>query len=57
MSSKTIKLKADGKVVYQFDITETQLKLAKKLGVEEKDYITELAKQLLKEHKAKKDEI
>jgi len=57
MSSKTIKLRVDGKVVYQFDVTETQLKLAKKLGVEEKDYITELAKQHLKEHKAKKDEI
>lgn len=52
MKSKTIKLKVEGKTVYQFDITQAQLDLAKKLGVEEKDFITELAKENLKEHKA-----
>ena len=57
MKYKTIKLKVEGKTVYQFDITQTQLNLAKKLGIEEKDFITELAKENLKEHKAKKDEI
>jgi len=57
MKYKTIKLKVEGKTLYQFDITQTQLNLAKKLGIEEKDFITELAKENLKEHKAKKDEI
>lgn len=57
MKSKTIKLKVEGKTVYQFVITQAQLDLAKKLGVEEKDFITELAKENLKEHKAKKYEV
>jgi len=57
MKYKTIKLKVEGKTVYVFDITQTQLNLAKKLGIEEKDFITELAKENLKEPKAKKDEI
>ena len=54
MSFKTIKLKVDGKTVYQFVITQTQLNLAKRLGVEEKDFITELAKEHLKDHKEEK---
>jgi hypothetical protein len=57
MKFKTIKLKIEGKTVYQFDITQTQLDLAKKLGIKEKDFITELAKVNLKEHEAKKDEV
>jgi hypothetical protein len=57
MKFKTIKLKIEGKTVYQFDITQTQLNLAKRLGIEEKDFITELAKENLKEHKAKKNEV
>ena len=40
-----------------FIVTETQLNLAKKLGIEEKDFITELAKENLKEHKAQKYEV
>jgi hypothetical protein len=54
MSFKTIKLKVEGKTVYQFVITQTQLNLAKRLGVEEKDFITELAKEHLKDRKEKK---
>lgn len=57
MKYKTIKVKTDGKTVYQFDVTEGQLNLAKKLGIQEKDFIIELAKELLKDHKAKKDEV
>jgi hypothetical protein len=57
MKYKTIKLRTEGKTVYQFVVTETQLKLAKRLGIEEKDFITELAKEHLKEHLGEKDEI
>lgn len=58
MRSKTIKLKVEGKTVYQFDVIDAQLKLAKKLGISEKDFITELAKVHLDEHYRKqKDEI
>ena len=54
MSFKTIKLKVEGETVYQFVLTQTQLNLAKRLGVEEKYFITELAKEHLKDHKEEK---
>jgi hypothetical protein len=57
MKFKTIKLKVEGKTVYQFVVTQAQLDLAKKLGVKEEDFITELAKENLKEHEAKKNEV
>ena len=57
MKFKTIKLKVEGKTVYQFVVTQAQLDLAKKLGVKEEDFITELAKVNLKEHEAKKNEV
>ena len=57
MKFKTILLKVEGKTVYQFIVTETQLNLAKKLGIQEKDFITELAKEHTKEHEAKKNEV
>jgi len=57
MKFKTIKLKVEGKTVYQFVITQAQLDLAKKLRIKEEDFITELAKENLKEHEAKKNEV
>ena len=41
--------------MYQFIVSDTQLKIAKKLGIPEKDYIVELAKVHLAE-KGKKNE-
>ena len=48
---KTIKIRnADTKkVMYQFIVTDTQLKLAEKLGINEQDYLVELSKTMLKE--------
>ena len=50
---KTIAIKQNGKKVYQFIVTDTQLNLAKKLGIAEKDYIIELAKANLANKKEK----
>lgn len=49
---KTIKLRnaETKKIIYQFDVTDTQLKLANKLGVSKEQFITELSKQHLKNH-------
>ena len=59
---KTIKLRnaETKKVIYQFDVTDTQLELAKKLGVSNEQFITELSKQHLKDYTNKnkdKDEV
>jgi hypothetical protein len=51
---KEIILKTNGKKVYQFRVSDTQLKLAEKLGISERAYITELAKVHLAEKEAKK---
>lgn len=48
---KTIKLRKDGKTVYQFIVYDSQLSLAEKLGIDESQYIIELAKvELEKRH-------
>jgi hypothetical protein len=49
---KTIKLRdaSTKKVIYQFNVSDTQLKLAKRLGVSKEQFITELSKELLKDH-------
>jgi hypothetical protein len=53
---KTIKIKKDGKTFHQFTVTDVQLELAKKLGINEKDYLVELAKVELDERKEKDSE-
>lgn len=50
---KTIKIKKDGKTFHQFIVTDTQLGLARKLGIDEKDYLVERAKVELDERKEK----
>jgi hypothetical protein len=50
---KTIKIKKDGKTFHQFIVTDTQLELARKLGIDEKDYLIEKAKAELDERKEK----
>jgi hypothetical protein len=52
---KTIVLKTNGKKIYQFNVSDVQLELAKKLGISERQYITERAKIELAE-KGKKNE-
>ena len=52
---KTIKLKKDGKTFHQFIVTDAQLKLAEKLGIDEKNYLVELAKVELDERKEKEN--
>jgi hypothetical protein len=52
---KTIVLKTNGKKIYQFNVSDMQLELAKKLGISERQYITERAKIELTE-KGKKNE-
>ena len=52
---KTIAIKQNGKKVYQFIVSDTQLEIAKKLGISEQQYITERAKVELAE-KGKKNE-
>lgn len=41
---KEIILRTNGKKIYQFIVSDTQLKIAEKLGIPEKHYIMELAK-------------
>jgi hypothetical protein len=50
---KTIKIKKDGKTFHQFTVTDAQLELAKKLGIDEKNYLVEMAKVELDERKEK----
>jgi hypothetical protein len=50
---KEIVLKTNGKKIYQFRVSDTQLKIAKRLGISERVYITELAKVHLAEKEAK----
>jgi hypothetical protein len=52
---KEIVLKTNGKKIYQFRVSDTQLKIAERLGISEQKYITELAKVHLSE-KDKKNE-
>jgi hypothetical protein len=52
---KTIVLKTNGKKIYQFIVSDTQLNIAKKLGISEQQYIIERAKVELAE-KGKKNE-
>ena len=53
---KTIKIKKDGETFHQFIVTDVQLELAMKLGIDEKDYLVELAKVELNERKEKDSE-
>jgi len=46
---KTIAVKRDGVVVHEFLVYDVELKLAKRLGITEKDYIIEKSKVELKE--------
>ena len=41
---KTIVIKQNGKTIRQFNVSDTQLNLAKKLGLNSRQYITEIAK-------------
>lgn len=41
---KEVVIKQHGRKVYQFFVSDTQLKIAEKLGIPEEHYITELAK-------------
>ena len=41
---KTIVIKQNGKTIRQFNVSDTQLNLAKKLGLNSRQYITERAK-------------
>jgi hypothetical protein len=50
---KKIVLKTNGKKIYQFRVSDTQLKIAERLGISEQTYITELAKVHLSEKEAK----
>ena len=52
---KTIKLKKDGKTFHQFIVTDTELELARKLGIDEKDYLVEKAKVELDEREEKEN--
>ena len=51
---KEIVIKRGGKKVYQFIVSDTQLKIAERLGIPEEKYITELAKAHLTEKETKK---
>jgi hypothetical protein len=53
---KTIKIKKDGKTFHQFIVTDVQLELAKKLGIDEKNYLVELSKAELDARKEKENE-
>jgi hypothetical protein len=53
---KTIVLKQKGKKVYQFRVSDIQLELAKKLGISEREYITERAKIELAEKDNKNED-
>ena len=46
---KEIVIKRGGKKVYQFIVSDTQLKIAERLGIPKEEYITELAKAHLTE--------
>jgi hypothetical protein len=48
---KTIVLKRDGEVVHEFNVHDIELKLAKKLGISERDFIIEKSKIELEELK------
>jgi hypothetical protein len=48
---KTIVLKRDGEVVHEFNVYDVELKLAKKLGISERDFIIEKSKVELEELK------
>jgi hypothetical protein len=48
---KTIVLKRDGEVVHEFNVYDVELKLAKKLGISERDFIIEKSKIELEELK------
>jgi hypothetical protein len=50
---KKIVLKTNGKKIYQFRVSDTQLKIAERLGISEQAYITELAKVHLFEKEVK----
>ena len=53
---KEIVIKRGGKKVYQFIVSDTQLKIAERLGIPKEEYITELAKAHLTEKETKKNE-
>jgi hypothetical protein len=46
---KSVVIKQNGKKVYQFIVSDTQLKIAEKLGIPKNRYIAELAKARLLE--------
>ena len=48
---KTIALKVGDGVVHEFNVYDVELKLAKRLGISERDYIIEKSKLVLKELK------
>jgi hypothetical protein len=48
---KTIVIKQNGKTIRQFNVSDTQLNLAKKLGLNSRQYIVERAKAELDDSK------
>lgn len=48
---KTIGLRVNGEIVHEFKVYDVELKLAKRLGISERSYITEKSKLILKELK------
>lgn len=48
---KTITLKVGDEVVHEFNVYDVELKLAKRLGISERDYIIEKSKAELMELK------
>lgn len=54
---KTIKLRVDGKTIHQFAVTDTELSLAEKLGLSQKQYIVEKSKIELNERRKKDDSL
>jgi len=50
---KEIVIKQNGRKVYQFRVSDTQLKIAERLGISEQRYITESVKLRLAEKEAK----
>jgi hypothetical protein len=49
---KTIYIKKDGKKIHQFIVHDSMLKIAKRLGISEEQFIIERSKVELEERKA-----
>ena len=52
---KTIKLRVNGKIIHQFVVTDAEIAIAEKLGIDRKQYIVEKSKLELEERRKKDD--